>query len=179
MAQMTIFWLVLLIISIAIEVITLGLTSIWFAGGALIAVFTSLIHFPIWMQVAVFFLISILLLVFTRPVAVKYFNKNRIKTNVEGMIGRQAIVTSEIDNLQGTGQVTVAGQEWSARGLEETLRIPVGCVVTVEAVSGVKLLVKPDAQMEKVFPEALKNQIPTPMSVTQMEELEDRESMKK
>lgn len=149
MNEMMIFWLVLLIAAIIVEVLTLGLTSIWFAGGALVAVFAALLHGPVWLQVVLFFLVSLLLLFFTRPVAVKYFNRNRVRTNVESMIGRQAIVISEIDNLQGIGQVTVGGQEWSARSADDGQKISVGNVVTVKAISGVKLVVAPDPNMQK------------------------------
>lgn len=137
-----IFWLVLLIICIGIEVATLGLTTIWFAGGALVAIFAAVVGAPIWLQAIIFVLVSLVLLFFTRPIAVKYFNKDRVKTNVESMVGRQAIVVSEIDNLQGTGQVTVAGQEWSARSACEQINIPVGAVVVIVAINGVKLIVR-------------------------------------
>ena len=132
MTENMIFWLVLLIIAIVVEVLTMGLTTIWFAGGALVAILATLLHAPIWLQVILFMAVSLLLLFFTRPVAVKYFNKDRVKTNVESMVGRQAVVTSEIDNLQGIGQVTLSGQEWSARSMDDTLRIPVGSVVDIE-----------------------------------------------
>ncbi len=145
MSEAMIFWLILLIVAIVTEVITLGLTTIWFAGGALAAIFVAVMHGPWWLQIVLFFLVSLLLLFFTRPVAVKYFNKDRVRTNVESMIGKQAIVISEIDNLQGIGQVTVGGMEWSARREEtgENKPIPVGSVVEIVAVSGVKLIVKP------------------------------------
>ena len=77
-----IFWLILLIICIAVEVPTLGLTTIWFAGGALAAIFMAVIGAPIWLQAIVFIVVSLVLLFFTRPIAVKYFNKDRVKTNV-------------------------------------------------------------------------------------------------
>ena len=105
---------------------------------------------PIWLQILLFLAVSIVLMVFTRPIAVKYFNKDRVRTNVESMIGRQAIVISEIDNLQGIGQVTVGGQEWSARSENEEKRMAVGSVVEVVAVNGVKLIVREDPQMQKV-----------------------------
>lgn len=149
MNEMMILWLVILIVSIAVEALTLGLTSIWFAGGALVAVFASLLHAPVVLQVVLFFAVSLLMLFFTRPVAVKYFNKDRVKTNAEGMIGRRAIVTGEIDNLQSTGRATVGGLEWSARSAEPDKKIQVGAVVNVVAIDGVKLIVKPDPQMEK------------------------------
>ena len=172
MSEMMIFWLVLLIIAIAVEVATMGLTSIWFAGGAVTAILAAVLHAPVVVQVILFFLVSLILLCFTRPVAVRYFNRDRVKTNVESMVGRQAVVTGEIDNIQGTGQVTVSGQEWSARCIVDSLRIPVGTVVNVVSISGVKLIVKVDEQMRSAAPEGLDNQIPTPMSVSQMEEME-------
>lgn len=141
-----IVWLVILVICIAIEACTMGLTTIWFAGGALVASVIAYFGGNIWLQVIACLLVSLLLVIFTRPIAVKYFNKDRAKTNVEGMIGRQAIVVSEIDNLQGIGQVRVGGIEWSARCVEEEGKIAVGKVVIIEAVDGVKLMVREDEQ---------------------------------
>ena len=174
MTENMIFWLVLLIVAIVVEVFTMGLTTIWFAGGALVAILATLLHAPIWLQIIVFVAVSLLLLFFTRPVAVKYFNKDRVKTNVESMVGRQAVVTGEIDNIQGIGQVTIGGQEWSARSADDTMRIPLGSVVDVVSVSGVKLIVKPDEQMKKLNLDSAKEQIPEPMSVSQMEEMESQ-----
>ena len=149
MSEMVTLWLVVLIVSIGVEVATLGLTSIWFAGGAVVAVIAAALQAPIWLQILLFF---------TRPVAVRYFNKDRVRTNVESMIGRQAIVTSEIDNLQGIGQVTVGGQEWSARTEKDGLNLQPGTVVDIMAVSGVKLIVKVDPQMTKVTGEVPESQ---------------------
>lgn len=148
MDEVMIFWMVLLILCIGIEVLTLGLTTIWFAAGALVAIFASLLYAPIFVQVILFLLVSLLSLFFTRPIAMKYFNRDRVKTNVESMVGRQAIVTGEIDNLQATGQVTVSGQEWSARSWDDKVRIPTGAVVVVAAISGVKLIVRLDQKTD-------------------------------
>jgi len=152
MNEMMILWLVVLILSIIIEALSLGLTSIWFAGGALIALITAALNAPIVLQVILFFAVALVLLIFTRPVAVKYFNKERVKTNVESLVGRQAIVISEIDNLQGIGQVTVGGQEWSARSQDDDIKLVEGTVVEIMAVSGVKLIVRADEQMGKIQP---------------------------
>ena len=150
MSEMVTLWLVVLLVSIGVEVATLGLTSIWFAGGAVVAVIVAAFHGPVWLQILLFFAVSLLLLFFTRPIAVRYFNRDRVRTNVESMIGRQAIVTSEIDNLQGIGQVTVGGQEWSARTEADGMNLQPGTVVDIVAVNGVKLIVKVDPQMAKV-----------------------------
>ncbi len=141
--NMLFIWLLLLIVFIVIELVTMVLTTIWFAGGALIAAIAAACHAPFVVQLLLFLAVSILLLLFTRPVAVKYFNKDRIKTNAESLVGRQAIVISEINNLEGTGQVTVSGQEWTARSINENAEIPVGTVVYVRAINGVKLIVEP------------------------------------
>ncbi|NBI91099.1 NfeD family protein [Lachnospiraceae bacterium] len=138
----TIFWLVALVLFIGIEIATLGLTTIWFAGGALLAVIAAALGLPLVVQIVLFFAVSLLLLYFTRPVAVKYFNKDRVKTNAESLVGKQAIVISEISNLQGTGQVTVSGMEWSARTAEDGIAVPVGGVVNIVAINGVKLIVE-------------------------------------
>ncbi len=140
--NITIGWLVLFVVLIAIEIATLGLTTIWFAAGALVATIAAAFNAPVFMQIALFIFMSLVLLIFTRPVAVKYFNKDRIRTNAESLVGRQAIVISEIDNLQGIGQVTVGGQEWSARAAEDHSRIAPGAVVEVQDIKGVKLIVK-------------------------------------
>ena len=79
---------------------------------------------------------------FTRPVAVKYFNKDRVRTNVESLIGQEAIVVSEIDNLEQAGRVTLQGKEWTARTEKNGVKIPVGSVVIVKSINGVKLIVE-------------------------------------
>lgn len=141
MSEVTI-WLAVLVVCVGIEIATMGLTTIWFAGGALVSAILAALNAPLWLQIVAFFAVSLILLYLTRPVAVKYFNKDRVKTNVESLIGRQAIVISEIDNLQGIGQVTVGGQEWSARSVKDDVQLPVGSVVVVRSVSGVKLIVE-------------------------------------
>ena len=140
--NMTVFWLVVLVVLVIIELLTMGLTTVWFAGGAFIATVAALFHAPFALQVILFLLVSTILLFFTRPLAVKYFNKDRVRTNAESLVGRQAIVISEIDNLQGIGQVNVGGMEWSARTRADGVKLPVGTVATVLAINGVKLVVE-------------------------------------
>ncbi len=137
-----ILWLVALVVLIVAEIVSMGLTTIWFAGGALVAVIAAGFGAPFAVQVVLFLTVSLVLLYFTRPVAVKYFNKDRIRTNAESLVGRQAIVISEIDNLQGIGQVTVGGMEWTARSADGGMQLAVGSVVDIVAINGVKLIVK-------------------------------------
>ena len=135
-------WLILVVVMLVIEIITLGLTTLWFAGGALVAFIASLCGAPLIVQIILFIVVSIILLLVTRPLAVKYFNKDRIRTNAESLIGARAIVISEIDNLQGIGQVTVGGQEWSAKAKDSQRNFQPGEVVDIVEIQGVKLIVE-------------------------------------
>lgn len=135
-------WLAILILLVVIEIFTMGLTTIWFAGGALVAMVVAALGGPIWLQLLLAGIISAVLLFFTRPVAVKYFNRDRERTNAESLVGRQAIVLSEINNLQGIGQVTVNGMEWTARTTVDGQTISPGEVVIIRGINGVKLLVE-------------------------------------
>ena len=118
-----IVWLVLLVVLLAIEAVTLGLTTIWFAGGALVAFVLALAGAGLFIQVAVFCVISVILLIFTRPVAAGWLNHGRVRTNAQSLIGETAVVTEEIDNLANSGQVQVRGQYWMARTEQENTRI--------------------------------------------------------
>ena len=119
-----------------------GLTTIWFAGGALAAMAAGLIGFGTGIQILVFLVVSVLLLVLTRPIAVKYFNQERQKTNAESLIGQQALVLEDIDTLQAAGLVEVRGQEWSAKTDEPNGKIAKNKVVVIEGIQGVKLIVR-------------------------------------
>ncbi len=136
------YWLIALVVFLVIEIITLGLTTIWFAGGALVAFVAAILHLPLLVQIVLFLLVSLLTLIFTRPVAERYFNAQREQTNVNGMIGREAKVTVEIDNFNQTGTILISGVEWTARSLEDRDIIPPGSRVEICRVEGVKVFVK-------------------------------------
>lgn len=136
-----IFWLIVIVVMAVIEIITLGLTTIWFAGGALVAFLVSLLGANILVQSILFIVVSVILLAFTRPWAAEYFNKDRARTNADSLIGETGIVLEEIDNLKAQGMVSIRGQEWTARAVNDTV-ISKGTQVEIVEISGVKLLVK-------------------------------------
>lgn len=138
----TMGWLILFIILLVIEIFTMGLTTIWFAGGALFALLMAFVGFGLPVQIAVFIVVSVVLLVMTRPIAVKYFNTERQKTNAESLIGQQAVVLEDVDTLHAAGLVEVNGQEWSAKTDEPDGFIPKDSIVSIEGIQGVKLIVK-------------------------------------
>ena len=137
----TMAWLIIFIVLLVIEIITMGLTTIWFAGGALMALLMAFIGFGLPVQIGVFLVVSVALLILTRPVAVKFFNTERQKTNAESLIGQQAVVLKDVDTLHAAGLVEVNGQEWSAKD-EPNGFIPKDSVVSIEGIQGVKLIVK-------------------------------------
>lgn len=137
----TFMWLALMIIFIIIEIATVGLATIWFAGGALIATLVSCVGGPFALQVICFFVISIVLLVFTRPFAMKFINNNHVKTNYEGVIGKVIRITEKVDNINATGAAKVNGQEWTVRSTQDDLIIEEGSLAKVIEISGVKLIV--------------------------------------
>ena len=138
----SIYWLILLVVLLFIEVITLGLTTIWFAAGALAAFFVSIFFSNLLVQILVFCVVSFVLLFFTRPIAMKYFEQNRTKTNYESLIGKAGRVIERIDNIEQTGQVNLNGQIWTARSTNDEVTLDKGVIVTVKNISGVKLIVE-------------------------------------
>nr|WP_300305397.1 NfeD family protein [uncultured Anaerostipes sp.] len=135
-----IYWMGAAVILLLIEILTLGLTSIWFAGGAVLAAVTAFVGGPLLLQLAVFIAVSCLLFFFTRPLAQKYLNSSVEKTNVEALIGQHGIVRETIDNFQGKGKVYVNGMDWSAKSLHDE-EIPEGTEIVIHKIQGVKLIV--------------------------------------
>ena len=135
------FWLVLTIALLVAEASTVTLVSLWFAAGALAAMVISFFG-PIWLQIAVFLAVSVVLLTALRPLARKYFTPKITKTNVDSVIGSTGLVTAPIDNLASSGQVKLGGMEWSARSTTGE-PIAAGTKVTVDRIEGVKVFVTP------------------------------------
>lgn len=135
-------WLALIVFFVIAEACTVVLVSIWFAGGSLVGLILAALHAPWWLQIMAALIVSGVLIYFTRPVAMKHFNRNRVKTNMSTLAGSQAIVIEEIDNLRATGHVIVNGQEWSARNVVDGETIPEGAIVVIEKIKGVTLQVK-------------------------------------
>ena len=141
--EAAIIWIALIIIFAVVEIITVGLTSIWFAGGAVVALLVDAAGLgPVW-QFAAFVVVSVILLVFTRPWAVKYLNPHKTRTNYEDAIGKTVRVTMKIDNIEETGTAVLNGQEWTARSNDDAVTIEADTTAEVVAISGVKLIVKP------------------------------------
>lgn len=139
--QMEIIWLALLIVFAIAEGVTVALVSIWFMGGALAALIAALCGAELWVQVVLFFAVSILLLLCLRPLSKRLIKQKKVATNADSNIGKEAVVTERIDNLQGSGAVRISGVEWSARSADGS-EIEKGAVVRVLRIEGVKVCVE-------------------------------------
>lgn len=136
-------WVALLAAFVIIEASTAQLVTIWFAVGSFAALITSFFTDNIILQVAVFIAVSVIILAVTRPFVKKVTNSKKQATNADMYIGKEGIVTEEINNLLAQGVVKVKGSVWSARSEKDGAPIPEGTLVTVVKIEGVKLIVRP------------------------------------
>lgn len=136
-----VFWTAAILIFGIIEAVTAQLVSIWFLVGAIGAVISAACGADILIQIVVFIAVTIIALIFTRPLVKRFINPKKQKTNADKAVGQTGIVTVDIDNINSAGQVKVLGNVWSARS-ENGEKIPSGSRVTVKRIEGVKLIVE-------------------------------------
>ena len=148
--SMTALWLGAMIVLLIVEALAPGLVSIWFALGALAAMISSMLGAPLWLQPVWFFLVSVVSLLLTRPLAKKYVNGRAVPTNADMAIGKDCVVTETIDNVRGTGAVSVGGKIWTARMASPEGRAEKGTVLRAVRIEGVKLIVEEKRETEEV-----------------------------
>lgn len=140
--RMEFVWLGVTILAAIVEGLLPALVSIWFVPGGLAALIASMAGGSVGLQVALFLVVSALALVLTRPLVKRFQKEKAESTNADMVLGRSAVVTEDINNLLATGRVSVLGNSWAARSVEESTVIPKGETVTVERIEGVKLMVR-------------------------------------
>ena len=137
-----IVWLALIIFFVVLEIATVGLTSIWLAGGSLAGLICAAFGMGITGQIIVFAAVSFVLLYFTRP--------HLVKTNYEEAVGKNVCVTEQIDNIRGTGTAVMNGLEWTARSVDEEKTFEPGMIVMVKEIKGVTLYVTESSDMPQM-----------------------------
>ncbi len=145
----TMFWLIMIVIFVVAEIVTVGLTSIWFAGGALVSLICSALGMDFFWQIIVFVVVSVILLIFTRPWAMKFLKPRLVKTNYESAIEKKVCLTEAVDNIKGTGAAMLNGQEWTARAYEEGKTFEAGEIVVVKEIRGVTMYVVENNEMSQ------------------------------
>jgi len=138
----TFVWLALLVIFLLIELVTVGLTSIWLAGGALAGLLVDIAGPGLPWQIAAALIVTVVLLIFTRPFAVKHINRNHERTNYEGIIGKVIRISETVDNINQTGMAVLNGSEWTVRSVSDDIILEPGTIAKVVRISGVKLIVE-------------------------------------
>jgi membrane protein implicated in regulation of membrane protease activity len=131
-------WFVIFILLLLIELFTVNLVTIWFAIGALASIVSTYFTDNVIIQIVVFLVVSILMLIILKPLTKRFKIKHVVATNLDRVIGMEAIVTEEISKNK-VGEVRVDGKKWSAVS-NETL--PKDTIVKVQKIEGVKLIVK-------------------------------------
>lgn len=134
-------WLAAAIVFGIIEAVMLGLNSIWFSVGALAAMAAALLGGGVWVQSAVFLLVSLAALVVAKLLLKERFNQSCQPTNADRILGKTAVVTEEIDNERPSGQIRQGGMFWTARSIDGSV-IPRDAQVTVKYIEGVKAMVE-------------------------------------
>lgn len=141
--NMTVLWLILMVIFALVEAFTTALVSIWFVIGALVSFIISFFTDNALIQIIVFIVVSVLALILTKPLVKKFITPKIEKTNADRVIGKLGVVTQEINNVNATGQVKVAGNTWTARAKNNKI-IPKGTEIVALKIEGVKLIVDDD-----------------------------------
>ena len=140
--SMQLFWLIAMLVFLAVEGASVSLVSVWFAAGSLAALIAALLGGELWLQITLFIVVAVATLASLRPLVRKFIKPRITKTNVDAIIGTEGYVTGDIDNLTASGQVKLNGMEWTARSTSGE-PIPTGTLVKVDKIEGVKAYVSP------------------------------------
>ena len=136
--MMYIFWLAMIVFLVIIEIASINLTTIWFVASAIVSLIVSFFCNWFLLQFGIFVVLGIILLITTRPLLLKLLKVNKVKTNLDRVIGMEGGVTEDIIPLE-TGEVKVDGKKWSAYSTE---KLEKGTLIIVEEINGVKLSVR-------------------------------------
>ncbi|MCR5213172.1 MAG: NfeD family protein [Eubacterium sp.] len=139
-------WVIVAVIALVIEIISMGLTTIWFTGGGIVSAIIAYMGGPLWLQIIAFIIVSTMLLLFMRPIAKKYLNIGNAKTNTDSLIGRTEKVIKTIDNNNGYGLIKLGDVEWRAVSSDGSV-IPEGSLVKIEKIEGTKLYVRREVEL--------------------------------
>ena len=142
-------WLGLMILFLIAEGATVSLVSLWFAAGAVVAMFAALLGAGAWLQTGLFLVVSGALLLMLRPIVRRYLVPKITATNVDSLVGATGLVTEAIDNVTASGQVKLGAMEWTARSTTGE-NIPQGALIRVDRIEGVKVYVTPVKVPEKI-----------------------------
>ena len=146
---MQLFWLIAMLVFLAVEGASVSLVSVWFAAGSLAALIAALLGGELWLQITLFIVVAVATLASLRPLVRKFIKPRITKTNVDAIIGKQVLVTEAVDNLNACGTIKLNGIQWAARSTSGDT-IETGTLVTIDRIEGVKVFVTPVEVKETV-----------------------------
>ena len=141
-------WTVAAVVFLIVEAVTAAMNSIWFVAGSLAALAGAALGAPIWGQILLFVAVSGVCFAILYPRLKNLLRRDRQPTNADMALGQECVVTQRIDNLAGTGAVSVGGKTWSARSADGQV-FELGAIVTADSIQGVKLIVSPVEKASK------------------------------
>lgn len=165
-----VYWLIAGAVLCVLEMITITLTCIWFAGGAVVAAIAAQIGLPLIVQLIIFAIVSVVLLIMTRPIAARYVNEQTKKTNVDALVGQHQTVAETIDPTKNQGKIIIGDVEWGAKPADGRSIIEEGTEVVITEISGVKLVVEPVDEVDEEVDQDLE-----PVDETDDEEITETE----
>ena len=142
-------WLALAVVFLIVEAASVSVVSLWFAFGALAAMIAGFCGGEVWLQVVLFFAVSAVTLALLRPFVKRYLQPRQTKTNVDSLLGAEGLVTEDVDNLSGRGQIKIGGMYWTARSSSD-VQIPQGTLIRIDRIEGVKAFVTPVTEENKI-----------------------------
>ncbi|MCQ2492782.1 MAG: NfeD family protein [Lachnospiraceae bacterium] len=160
-----VYWLIAGAVLCVLEMITITLTCIWFAGGAVIAAIAAQIGLPLIVQLIIFAIVSVVLLIMTRPIAARYVNEKTKKTNIDALVGQHQTVAETIDPTKNQGKIIIGDVEWGAKPADGKSIIEEGTEVVITEISGVKLVVEP---VDEVDEEIAETEVPEETETTEV-----------
>lgn len=143
----SVIWLCVIVVATIVEAETLALVSVWFIPSAAVSLILSFCGVDMAIQISVFAVLSFVLLIFSRKIFGKALRIKPVATNADSLIGEKAIVTEDINNIEGKGAAKVRGLEWSARSASGD-DIKIGTVVRITGIEGVKLICQEEKTSE-------------------------------
>ena len=141
MPYMGLLWVLALVVFLVMEAMTYQMVSVWFVFGAVAGIITYFLGGGFFIQMCVFIAVSLVLLILFRPIAMKMLKNQDFKSNADGLIGQEVIVTENVNNIEFTGKGKINGMEWTLRS-EDGREIAEGTIAKVKKIEGVKLIVE-------------------------------------
>lgn len=136
-------WLGIIIVGIIAEIVTVGLSAVWFVCGAACAYAAGRFGCSVNMQIAVFLAVSFGLSYFLRPYTVKLLCRRKSSRHARELIGQRVRVIAPVNNAIGEGRVLVGNMEWRAKSRRDEYVFEAGDEAVIDSIEEIVLIIVP------------------------------------